>query len=165
MNYRMKNRGFTLVELLIVSILVAILSVTALAAWSSLSTSTFSLRDRARVVAELRMAVEHLQQDLGGAASAVPRMGDGLHIDREDAVGALAGESHGDGAAGIDYFVTDGNLVRRNILSGVGLADEIVVASGLSNFDVTRPGGEETYIYLAAGTALNERTVTLVWMP
>ena len=152
--------GFTLLELLIGVTISSIIITLAMLAWKPMSSSTLLLRDRARDTTELRLAVETMLQDLGGADTALPTSEpDELHIVREQAVAELAGAWSGAGDEGILYALSDGQLERRDVALGTSM----VVASGLETFEVERVAGIETHVTLSVGEGLGERQVELVW--
>jgi len=151
-------RGHTLVELLVVVTISAILVNIALLAWKPISASTLSLRDRAADDAELRFAVEALLADFGGADAALPTLDGDLLITREQAVAELAGAWDGDDD-GIVWSLVEGDLLRHD----EALDTEVVIATGLTDFAVTRPGGIETHVLLSAGSGAGARSVTLAW--
>jgi prepilin-type N-terminal cleavage/methylation domain-containing protein len=152
--------GFTLLELLIGVTVSSIIVTLAMLAWKPMSRSTLLLRDRARDTTELRLAVETMLQDLGGADSALPTSDpDELHIVREQAVAELAGAWSGGADEGILYALSDGHLERRDVALGTSL----IVAGGLKTFEVERVAGTETHVTLSVGEGLGERQVELVW--
>jgi type II secretory pathway pseudopilin PulG len=61
------RRGFTLVEVTIVSGLTAFLAILLSSAWMGMSRSTVDLVGRGRLIQELDMAVASLSRDLGGS--------------------------------------------------------------------------------------------------
>ena len=155
-----RDRGFTLVELLVGVTLSSIVITIALLGARPMSRSTLGLRDRARDTTELRLAVESLLQDLGGADTALPTMQpEELHVVREQAVAELAGAWSGGADAGILYALSDGDLRRQD----VALGTEVLVASGLTTFEVERVAGSETHVTLSVGEGLGQRQVELVW--
>ena len=79
-------RGFTLLELLVGVTVSSIVITLAMLAWKPMSSATLHLRDRAHDTTELRLAVDLLLADLGGADTALPTSEpDELHIVREQA--------------------------------------------------------------------------------
>ena len=153
-------RGFTLVELLVGVTLSSIVITIAMLGARPMGRSTLMLRDRARDTTELRLAVESLLQDLGGAGTALPTIQpDELHVVREQAVAELAGAWSGGADAGILYTLSDGDLRRQD----VALGTEVLVASGLTTFEVERVAGSETHVTLSVGEGLGQRQVELVW--
>ncbi|HTE04950.1 MAG TPA: type II secretion system protein [Planctomycetota bacterium] len=155
---RRHERAHTLVELLVAVTISSLLVNVAMMAWRPISHSTLTLRDRAADETELRLAVEALLADLGGAQTALPTAGGELRIVREQAVAELAGAWDGSDD-GISWSLQDGKLVRLDLALGT----ELVVAAGLTDFDVTRPGGTETHVLLGIGADDDARTLELVW--
>jgi prepilin-type N-terminal cleavage/methylation domain-containing protein len=154
-----RTRAFTLLELLVGVIVSSIVVMLAMLAWRPMSQSTLGLRERALDDIELRLGVEWLLADLGGADSALPTSEAGeLHIVREQAVAELAGAWSG-GDVGILYVLDEGDLVRTDL----ALSVTRLVAAGLETFDVERVAEGETHVTLGAGTGLGARTVELVW--
>jgi len=152
--------GFTLLELLIGVTVSSILITISMLAWKPMSRSTLLLRDRALDTTELRLAVESMLQDLGGADTALPTSEpDELHIVREQAVAELAGAWSAGADEGILYALSNGRLERRD----VALGTSVTVASGLETFEVERVAGTETHVTLSVGEGLGERQVELVW--
>jgi prepilin-type N-terminal cleavage/methylation domain-containing protein len=152
--------GFTLLELLVGVVVSSIIVMLAMMAWKPMSSSTLLLRDRARDTTELRLAVESMLQDLGGADTALPTLQpEELHIVREQAVAELAGAWSSGADAGIVYSLSEGDLERHD----VALGSSVIVASGLETFDVERVAGSETHVTLRVGEGLGERQVELVW--
>jgi prepilin-type N-terminal cleavage/methylation domain-containing protein len=154
------GRGFTLLELLVGVTVSSIVITLAMLAWKPMSRSTLLLRDRARDTTELRLAVESLLQDLGGAETALPTSNpDELHIVREQPVAELAGAWSGGFDAGILYVLSGTRLSRQD----VALGTSVVVAGGLRDFEIERVAGSETHVTLRVGEGLGERRVELVW--
>lgn len=152
-------RGFTLLELLIGVTVSSIIVMLAMMAWKPMSRATLLLRDRARDVTEMRLAVESLVQDLGGADTALPTSEEGeLHIVREQPVAELAGAWNGVADPGILYTLSGGSLARQDVSSG----DTVLLAAGLREFEVERVA-DQTHVRLAVGEGLGERRVELVW--
>jgi hypothetical protein len=156
-----RDAGLSLAELLISATLSCVIVVLAAQAWRPAGESILALRDRAAAVAELRIAVETLAQDLGAATDASPTVDGDLRVFREPAVAELEGGMSGGTDAGIVYTFHDGTLVRRDVAPG----RVELVAAHLSLFEVIDLGGGETRIRIGAGHGLGERKVTLTWQP
>jgi prepilin-type N-terminal cleavage/methylation domain-containing protein len=157
---RRARAGFTLVELLVSVVVASIVLTLAMLGWRPMARATLGLRDRARDGAELRLAVECLLADLGGADTALPTSEPAeLHIVREQAVAELAGAWSGGGDAGILYALEGGLLSRQDAALGTA----VVVAGGLTGFAVERVAGTETHVTLSAGEGLGAYAVELVW--
>jgi len=133
-------RGFTLLELAVASLLVTILALATGAANRATTRATIALRDRARAVTELRMAVEWLRQDLGGARGAKAADASTLEIARADGAPLL--------------YRRDGRRLLR---------DGTAVALELSGFEVSALPGGGARIVLATGTGDAACAMTLLW--
>ena len=161
MTARRAQSGFSLVELMLVSVLLSIVTILALRAFGPVASNTRSLRAQAAGVSELRCAVESLLADLGGAAQ-LRRTGDSsFRMVREQAVAEVQGAwDLLDGDAGITYTL-DGADLRR---SDLALETSVIVARSLSRFEVTRTGAE-TRLLLEVDDGQDTPSVTLVWDP
>lgn len=151
--------GFTLVELMVTMTLASIVMTLSLRAWKPMSHATLELRDRARAVAELRLAVDGLLQDLGGADSVVVTVDGDLAIFREQAVAEVVGAWSG-GDLGILYSLDGEQLLREDLALGTS----VVTATRLEAFEVT-DGASGVDVRLAVGSDLTYREVTLTWSP
>ena len=157
---RVRATGFTLVELLVVVTLSSIIMTLAIRAWQPMSAETLSLRDRARAAGELRLAVDALLSDLGGAETVTESVaGDELYITREQAVAERLGAWSG-GDLGILYSLVSGDLVRNDLALGI----TVTIATDLGAIEVDESGGE-TSLRLETGADLTYREVTLRWAP
>ena len=157
----MRERGHTLVEVLVTAILVAILGIVFGLAGRFMSGETVKLRKRARAVSELRMAVEYLRQDLARAQSAQAITDGGLRIVPEDPIADLEPPIDPATDRTIEYITSEGRLIRQD----AGTETDTVVAVNLAAFDVDHPDGIQTRIYLSAGEGDLTRAVTLIWEP
>ena len=153
------RRGFTLVELMVTVTLSSIVMTLALRAWRPMSHATLELRDRARAAAELRLAVDSLLQDMGGADTVVVTAGGELQIVREQAVAEVLG-AWDDGDLGILYSLVGDSLLREDLALGTS----VVVATRLDDF-VPDDSGPDVDITLSVGSELSYREVTLTWAP
>jgi len=152
--------GFTHLELMIGVLVSSVIVTVGTLAWRPISGNTLALRDRARDVAEMRLAVEALLADLGGAETALPGPDPGeLLIVREQAVAELQGAWDAGADEGILYSFAGGDLLRQDL----ALGSSVIIAQHLLQFDVERVDGTETHLRLRTGTGLEERSVELVW--
>ncbi|HEX5011197.1 MAG TPA: prepilin-type N-terminal cleavage/methylation domain-containing protein [Planctomycetota bacterium] len=151
--------GVTLVELLVASILGSFLLIMAMMAWRPASAEALSVRDRARSGAELRLAVEALLQDLGGADSALPGPDGELVIKRLQPLAERLGAWSAGDDDGIEWWLQDGKLHRQDL----ELNTDVILAAGLTGLLVTRDAGE-THIRLEAGAGDDARSVELAWI-
>lgn len=152
----MKQRGFTLVELMVVTTISSILVLLAMRAWQPHHFTTLALRHRAHAVSDLRLSADALLQDLGGAETLSIVAGK-LLIQREEAVAVLAGGWTGAADAGVLYGLRNGEFTRRDVASGV-----TVVISNIDGFLVQDVSGD-LRVTLSNGTDSSLRTVTLIW--
>ena len=151
----MNQRGHTLVEVTITSLLVAVLAMGVSGAWRALGGATIKLQHRARAATELRAVVEFLRQDFGAAGSVQVTGGGKLRIRWIAEVKAIVGSQH------VDYEFADGKLTRKNP-SGDATT---VVGIDLVEFEVEEGEEEEVTVRIAAGEGLGRRAVTLRWAP
>jgi len=152
--------GFTYLELMIGVLVSSVIVTVGTLAWRPISANTLALRDRARDVAEMRLAVEALLADLGGAETALPGPdGNELLIVREQAVAELQGAWDAGADEGILYSLAGDDLLRQDL----ALGSSVIIAQHLLQFDVVRVDGIETHVSLRTGTGLEERSVELVW--
>ena len=132
-----EQSGVTLVELLVASILGSFLLIMALSAWRPASAEVLSVRDRARTGAEVRLAVEALLQDLGGADSALPGPDGQLVIKRLQPLAERLGAWSGGDDDGIEWSLQDGALHRMDL----ELDTDVILAAGLAGLLVTSDAG------------------------
>jgi type II secretory pathway component PulJ len=151
--------GVTLVELLVASILGSFLLIMAMTAWRPASAEVLSVRDRARSGAELRLAVEALLQDLGGADSALPGPDGELVIKRLQPLAERLGAWSAGDDDGIEWSLQDGALHRLDL----ELNTDTILAAGLTDLLVSSDAGE-THIRLEAGSGHDARALELAWI-
>lgn len=154
--------GFSLVEILVVTTLMALLTALIAAAWRPIGQASARLRDEASGLTELRLAVEALRFDLGAAEALEPNGDHGLRIRRER-FGRLPGGrllARQDGAE-TEYRLVDGDLLRRDAESDTTYA----VAHGLNRFESRRDGDGLIRIRLAVLDGSAEQEIELVWVP
>ena len=151
--------GVTLVELLVASILGSFLMIMAMSAWKPASAEVLSVRDRARSGAEMRLAVEALLQDLGGAESALPGPDGQLVIKRLQPLAERLGAWSAGDDDGIEWSLQDGALHRQDL----ELNTDVILAAGLTGLVVLDDAGE-THIRLAVGTGDEARALELAWI-
>jgi hypothetical protein len=154
----MRPAGFTLAELLIATTVGTLVIALGLRAWGPGSQATLALRDRARADTELRLAVDALLADLGGAQTALPGLEGELVITRLPALALRLGAFSGGDDDGIEWSFDDGELWRFDR----ELDSELLLAAGLAGFDVTASGGE-TRVMLSAGAGADARSLELAW--
>lgn len=156
---RRRVGGYTMVDILAASALLGIFASVAVGAARFVGVATSSLRDRARAASELRMAVEYLREDLGGAVTVEAVDDTTVRILREETVARLAGAWISGADAGVEYAADGGRLVRRDLATDTS----VVAALGITEFDVEEPAADEVTIRISAGTGSEEHAVTLAW--
>jgi len=154
-----RQSGVTLVELLVASILGSFLLIMAMTAWRPASAEVLSVRDRARTGAEMRLAVEALLQDLGGADTALPGPDGQLVIKRLQPLAERLGAWSAGDDDGIEWSLQDGALHRLDL----ELDTDVILAAGLTNLLVDSDAGE-THIRLETGTGHDARALELAWI-
>ncbi len=151
----MQQRGLTLVELMMASILLAIMTVAIGAGSHLLGGASIQLRDRAHSAAQLRLAVEHLCEDLGAADKLKVNSRKKLTITLEDDAADLAGYDR-------VVYKLDGNRLVRTVKPK---GDPVTVSRDLLAFEIDSPFGEEVYVRLATGRLEENHSVRLTWTP
>jgi prepilin-type N-terminal cleavage/methylation domain-containing protein len=154
-----RRGGYTLIEVLLASTLLGGFAVVAAGAARFMGVATSHLRERTRAATELRMAVEYLLQDLGGAVTATRTAAGALRITRDETVARLADGWIVDADAGIEYRLDADRIVRMDLASG----EEVVAARKAAAFVVDEPAVDETTIEIAVGEPSERRTLTLAW--
>lgn len=154
-----RQSGHTLVEMVVVGMLVAVLGISASRAWQPVGHSIDGLRDRAVAASELRLAVEYLRQDLGGAEKVAQHGRDGIQIRREAASAFLAGVPQGSPDPGIRYRLDGDKLIREDLAT----KETFIVARALTGMKVRHHAGAEVRITLSAGPDSDRRDLTLAW--
>jgi prepilin-type N-terminal cleavage/methylation domain-containing protein len=159
---RRGQSGFTLLELLVVSILMV--GVTAIAAdmWRYLSVGLTDLSARSRVAGEMRLAVESLRQDLGPAVGAIP-LGDGSVLlicrDGGDAPDGVADWINPLPDPKIRYYLDSGKLMRED----QSTSTVFTVAEGVTEFSVIRETDTVLRIHLVLARRDLQRDLTFRW--
>ena len=156
---RHHGRAFTLVELLVVSVLMTALTLMTAQVWRYFSTEMKDLAGRARVAQELRFAMESICEDMGATVGAIVVEGSRIRLCKD--AGAQP-----DGVANwappdimVEYYLAGTQLVRDNTSSG----SQIVMADSVSQFAVldVSPAVVQMDIEITRGDV--SRQVTLMW--
>ena len=143
--------GFTLLELLVVSVLMIGLATMTAQMWQHFSAGAADIAGRTVAAQELRLALESLSDDMGSVVWATPTMTDGLRICRKDP------DSQADVI--VEYSLSSRRLVRNDLSVGVGvpIADNV---SGFVASDVTSSVLRITVCVTAKNVT---REATLFW--
>lgn len=151
--------AFTLMELLVVSMLMAGLTIIAATSWRYLTVQMTDCTARARAAQELRFAVENIAQDMGAAVGATPVGGNGVLL-------CLDGGSNPNGQADwaspdvlVQYSVSDGQLVRYDQSAGT----EVTVAGDVSSLVVENVTATLLRIVVQVRRSDVTRQATLFW--
>jgi len=145
------TKGFTLLELLVVSILMIGLALMTAQMWRYFSAQAADLTQRTGAAQELRLVLESLSDDMGSVVWATPTASGGLMIQRK----APGGQSD----VVIEYALQQGRLTRADGTTGI----TVPVAENVSGFvadDVTPSILRVTVSITVGGTA---RQATLYW--
>lgn len=143
-------RGFTLLELLVASLLAIMLGAVTAQLWRHFSAQAANLSQRARTAQELKFALETLRGDMGAVTWALPVTENRLLICRY----SLGGED-----ALVEYYPDGGNLRRYDHVTGVS----IPIASNVSGFQVEDIGGSVLRVVVTVTSGQTERKATLLW--
>jgi len=122
--------GFTLLELLIVSVLMVFVTALAAEMWRYFSVGLMNLDTRSKAVEEMRLALESISMDVGSAVGATA-LDDSRVLFCKDS-GDFNGQA--DWAPPdtlVEYYLSDNQLIRYNRSDGT----QITVAR-VSDFDV-----------------------------
>jgi prepilin-type N-terminal cleavage/methylation domain-containing protein len=154
-----RDRGFTLLELLIAATLAAGLTLITAHFWSYFLRQMQDLNDRARMAQELRFAVDSIRHDMGAAVGATP-MGDGRLLLCKDG-GAIPDGLPEWGAPDslVTYSLVNGQLLREDGSSGV----TVVIADKVSAFTVEDVTASLLRMNLAVTRRDMSRQVYLLW--
>lgn len=154
------EQGHSLLEVLVASMLLAMISIAVMRVGPELASGTSKLTARARTVGELRSAVESILQDMGGADDVNWMNQDRLEIIREEEYAEWLGAwVPGPGDAGIQYELETEGLVRTDL----ALGSAVVVAREIDVFTVDKVGNSRVTITLGSGEGLAERSLQLIW--
>jgi type II secretory pathway pseudopilin PulG len=143
--------GFTLLELLVVSVLMIGLAMMTAQMWRHFSAQAADIAGRTVAAQELRLALESLSDDLGSVVWATPTPTYGLQI-RRKAPG-------GQGNVTVEYSLSSGRLVRNDLSVGVG----VPIANNVSGFVASDVTSSVLQITVCVTTKNVTREATLFW--
>lgn len=156
------EHGHTLVELMVVTVLMTMLTFMVAQVWRPIAASTSSLRDRAVASTEVGLAVEFLRKDFGGASTAKDITETRLFIKREfEVADRMKSLATGDEDPGVEYHLEEGGLMRHDFL----LNEKVQIAHDLTTFEVRRAPSGDLNIKLGSGEGKNAHQLTLIWSP
>lgn len=154
-----QQAGHTLVELVVVTTLMALLTVLIAQAWRPLGHSTANLREEAIGLTELRLGLAYLRQDLGAAKRLNETDRDVLLVEREPHTLARYGLGEPRTDLGVRYELQEDTLIREDRYTG----EKFAVARGLSGFRVQPQGNGGARIVLSAKAGSEEKSLEVVW--
>ena len=143
--------GFTMLELLVVSMLMILLSLITAQMWRGFCAQAADLRQRTDTVQELQFALEGLCDDMGCVRWASPLAPDRLLISRD----ANAGQ----GEVLVEYFLDHQKLVRSDTSAGVA----VPLADHVCTFLAQRVGDNVLRVEIAVKNGNTTRQATLLW--
>lgn len=161
MDKRSRHHGgaFTLVELLVTSVLMTVLTLMTAQVWRYFSTEMKDLAGRARVSQELRFAMESICEDMGATVGAIVVEPNRVRLCKD-------GGLYLDGVANwappdimVEYYLVGTKLIRDNTSSG----SQIVMADSVSQFAVQDVSGTVVQMDIEITRGDVSRQVTLMW--
>jgi type II secretory pathway pseudopilin PulG len=145
-----RGGGFTLLELLIASILAIMVGAMTAQLWRYFSAQATNLSQRARAAQELKFALETLRSDMGAITWALPANEGRLLINKY----TLSGQE-----ALVEYYVDGGNLRRYDHVTGVS----VPLASNVSGFYVENIEGSVLRVVVTVTCGQTDHQATLLW--
>lgn len=151
--------GHTLVEMVVVTTMMGLLTAFITQAWRPIAHQTADLREEATGLAELRVGLAFLRQDLGAArrVSSVDR--GRLHIEREIDVLNLLGLGRPNADQGVDYSLDGEVLMREDHYTG----ERFAVARGFAGFTVEPRAHGAARIVLVAKAGSEDKSIEVLW--
>jgi type II secretory pathway pseudopilin PulG len=152
-------KGFTIMELLVVSILMIIVVLITSQFWMWFSPSVTEMIAREHILREARMAMQNLAADFGSAVGAAPIGNNRLVLCRD---GGDFPDGEPNWAAPdvlVDYFLEGNTLQRSDLSTGA----EFTVADGISNLTVEQVSPTLLRITLALECRTVERQLVFMW--
>jgi type II secretory pathway pseudopilin PulG len=142
--------GFTLLELLVATLLAVAVGAMTAQLWRNVSMQTDDLSHRATAAQELKFALESLRGDMGSYVWAMRVSASRLMIRRY----TVSGEE-----ALVEYYPSGSNLCRYDHLTGI----VIPIAAHVSSFTVDDLGGSVLQVVVTVTCGLTERQATILW--
>jgi len=142
--------GFTLLELLVVSMLMTLVALMTAQMWRYFSAESRNLTDRTAAAQELRLAIESIRQDMGNVLWASPMSGDRLLIARPDG---------GAEERILVYSIQEGKLVRYDPVTGA----EMPVAVGVAGFSAEDLTESVLRLEVTVQRGRITRNATMLW--
>ena len=153
------GRAFTLVELLVTSVLMTVLTLMTAQVWRYFSTEMTDLAGRARVAQELRFVMESICDDMGATVGAIVVEPDRVRLCKDAGLEPNGAADWGPPDIMVEYYLVGTQLVRDNTSSG----SQIVMADSVSQFAVQDDAGTVVQMYVEITRGDVSRQVTLMW--
>ncbi len=151
--------GFTLTELLVVSVLMAWLTLMTAQMWRYFSSEMADLAGRARVAQELRFAVESICQGMGATVGAVVVEDDRITFCKDAGAQPDGVPNWTPPDIMVEYYLSNGQLVSYETTSG----SQIVIADSVSQFAVRNVTESVLEMVIGVQRGDVQRQVTLLW--
>lgn len=142
--------GFTLLELMVVSVLMLLLSLITAQMWRYFSAQSSNLTQRSGAAQELRFALDCIAQDMGSVRWALPSGADALMLSTRGPAGA---------DITVVYSVSDNKLMRVDQSTGVS----VPIADRITGFVVENISDTVLRINITVGSGELARRSTLLW--
>lgn len=156
---RHHGRAFTLVELLVTSVIMTALTVMTAQVWRYFSTEMTDLAGRARVAQELRFAMESICEDMGATVGAIVVEPDRVRLCKDAGAQPDGAPNWAPPDIMVEYYLAGTQLVRDNTSSG----SQIVMADSVSQFAVLDVSGTVVQMDVEITRGDVARRVTLMW--
>jgi prepilin-type N-terminal cleavage/methylation domain-containing protein len=154
-----KQSGFTLLELLVVSMLAAGVVTTTAKFWRTISLSMSDLNARSKTAEELRFVMQNISNDFGSTVGVSIFEIDRFLICRDSGKNPNGVADWDEPDVIIEYFLTNKQVHRFNQSSGL----ETVVADGVSSFEVEQVTDSEFQISIALTQDNVTRSAVFFW--
>ena len=154
-----KPSGFTLLELLVVSMLATGVAATTAQFWRTISLSMSDLNARSKTAEELRFLMQNISNDFGSTVGVSVFENDRFLICRDSGKNPNGIADWDEPDVIIEYFLTDKQIRRFNQSSGW----ETVVADGVSSFEVEQNSDSVFQISIAIAQDNVTRSAIFFW--
>ncbi len=154
-----KRHGFTLLELMVVSVLMGLMAMITAQFWRFYAVERKDLTTRVRASQELSLALEGLTSDIGAAVGASILEDDRVLLCKDGGPTPNGEADWGSPDALVEYVLTDGKLYREDQSTGT----RIVVAEGVTTFFVQETGDNLYTITVVVQFDDLERQATINW--
>jgi len=157
---RGRESGHTLIELLVVTTLMSLVTSLIAQVWRPLSHSTYEMRAQTVGLAEQRLALEFLRQDLGIAKQVLIETPQQLLIHREaESLRRIKQLRSDESDPGVRYRFSAGVLMREDLHTG----EQFAVTYELHGFEAKQDTLGRTHIELVSSISPEPQSLELVW--